>query len=79
MTTGEEVVGATPGGAQAPAGDTDVVMIGAGIMSATLAVLLKKLQPEWTIGIFERLDVAGGRKLLRRGTTPAQATPPSAS
>jgi malate dehydrogenase (quinone) len=37
---------------------SDVVLIGAGIMSATLAVLLKKLQPEWTIQIFERLDVA---------------------
>ena len=36
----------------------DVVLIGAGIMSATLAVLLKKLDPELTIEIFERLDVA---------------------
>lgn len=36
----------------------DVVLIGAGIMSATLAVLLKKLQPDWTIQIFERLETA---------------------
>ena len=36
----------------------DVVLIGAGIMSATLAVLLKKLQPDWTIQVFERLEVA---------------------
>src|SRR5215217_4511450 len=36
----------------------DVVLIGAGIMSATLGVLLKQLQPELTIEIFERLDVA---------------------
>lgn len=37
----------------------DVVLIGAGIMSATLGVLLKELKPELTIEIFERLDVAG--------------------
>lgn len=34
----------------------DVVLIGAGIMSATLGVLLHSLQPEWHIEIFERLD-----------------------
>src|ERR1044071_8388531 len=38
--------------------ETDVVLIGAGIMSATLGVLLKQLQPDLTIEIFERLDVA---------------------
>lgn len=38
--------------------ETDVVLIGAGIMSATLGVLLKELQPDLTIRIFERLDVA---------------------
>ncbi len=37
----------------------DVVLIGAGIMSATLGVLLKELKPDLTIEIFERLDVAG--------------------
>lgn len=36
----------------------DVVLIGAGIMSATLGMLLKELQPELTIAIYERLDVA---------------------
>jgi malate dehydrogenase (quinone) len=36
----------------------DVVLIGAGIMSATLGMLLKTLQPSLTIGVFERLDVA---------------------
>jgi malate dehydrogenase (quinone) len=35
---------------------TDVVLVGAGIMSATLGVLLKELQPDLTIGIFESLD-----------------------
>lgn len=36
----------------------DVVLIGAGIMSATLGVLLKELDPNLTIEVFERLDVA---------------------
>src|SRR6201996_7167021 len=34
----------------------DVVLIGAGIMSATLAVLLKELDPGLTIDIYELLD-----------------------
>jgi len=38
----------------------DVVLIGAGIMSATLGVLLKELQPELNIDIYERLDVVAG-------------------
>jgi malate dehydrogenase (quinone) len=38
---------------------TDVVLMGAGIMSATLGVILKELNPEITIQIFERLDEAG--------------------
>jgi malate dehydrogenase (quinone) len=36
----------------------DVVLIGAGIMSATLGVMLKELEPGLTVEIFERLDVA---------------------
>lgn len=39
-----------------PHADVDVLLIGAGIMSATLAVLLKKLDPGITIAVFERLD-----------------------
>jgi malate dehydrogenase (quinone) len=34
----------------------DVVLIGAGIMSATLGALLKQLEPATTIEVFERLD-----------------------
>ncbi|WP_019990798.1 malate:quinone oxidoreductase [Rudanella lutea] len=41
-----------------PASTPDVVLIGAGIMSATLGVLLKELQPSITIEIYERLDRA---------------------
>jgi malate dehydrogenase (quinone) len=34
----------------------DVALIGAGIMSATLGTLLRKLEPSWRIITFERLD-----------------------
>ncbi|MFC4603007.1 malate dehydrogenase (quinone) [Rhodococcus kronopolitis] len=37
---------------------TDVVLVGAGIMSATLGALLRQLQPDWSISVFERLDAA---------------------
>ena len=35
---------------------TDVILIGGGIMSATLGTLLKKLAPEKEIQMFERLS-----------------------
>lgn len=38
---------------------TDVILIGAGIMSATLGALLKELVPEWSITVFERRGSAG--------------------
>jgi malate dehydrogenase (quinone) len=38
--------------------NTDVVLIGAGIMSATLGIMLKELQPDIRIEIYERLDNA---------------------
>lgn len=34
----------------------DVLLIGGGIMSATLGVLLRELEPGWTIELVERLD-----------------------
>lgn len=37
---------------------TDVVLVGAGIMSATLGALLRRLEPDWSITIVERLDHA---------------------
>ncbi|WP_157084203.1 malate dehydrogenase (quinone) [Millisia brevis] len=36
----------------------DVVLVGAGIMSATLGALLRKLEPSWTVRVYERLDAA---------------------
>ena len=36
--------------------ECDVVLVGAGIMSATLAVFLKEIQPDWNIKVYERLE-----------------------
>ncbi|OZI12687.1 malate:quinone oxidoreductase [Bacillaceae bacterium SAS-127] len=38
---------------------SDVILIGAGIMSATLGTLLKELVPDWKITAFEKLEKAG--------------------
>lgn len=37
---------------------TDVVLVGAGIMSATLGALLRLVEPTWSITLVERLDAA---------------------
>ncbi|BDY31141.1 MAG: malate dehydrogenase (quinone) [Mycolicibacterium mageritense] len=37
---------------------TDVVLVGAGIMSATLGALIRLLEPNWSITLIERLDGA---------------------
>ena len=37
----------------------DVVLVGAGIMSATLGALLKEVAPDWNITIVEKLSAAG--------------------
>ena len=37
---------------------TDVVLVGAGIMSATLGALLRHVEPDWSITLIERLDGA---------------------
>lgn len=34
----------------------EIILIGAGIMSATLGSFLKKIEPDWNIKIFERLE-----------------------
>ena len=37
----------------------DVLLVGAGIMSATLGALLRLLEPDWSITVVERLDAVG--------------------
>ncbi|WP_096153929.1 malate:quinone oxidoreductase [Bacillus sp. FJAT-45066] len=39
--------------------NSDVILIGAGIMSATLGAMLKELAPDWNIKVFEKLERAG--------------------
>jgi malate dehydrogenase (quinone) len=39
---------------------TEVILIGAGIMSATVGVFLHQLQPTWKIRVFERLSEVAG-------------------
>jgi len=39
--------------------EVDVVLIGAGIMSATVGLMLKDLEPGWKMIMFERLHAAG--------------------
>ncbi|MFD2672151.1 malate:quinone oxidoreductase [Marinicrinis sediminis] len=38
---------------------TDVILIGAGVMSATLGAILKELAPSWEMKVFEKLAGAG--------------------
>jgi malate dehydrogenase (quinone) len=38
---------------------TDAVLVGAGIMSATLAALIREVAPEWQVTVVERLPGAG--------------------
>lgn len=39
--------------------EADAILIGAGIMGATLGSLLKELEPDWNITVFEKLSEAG--------------------
>lgn len=42
--------------------ETDVLLIGGGIMSATLGTYLRELEPEWSMTMVERLEgVAQGK------------------
>jgi malate dehydrogenase (quinone) len=56
----------------------DVVLIGAGIMSATLGVFLKELEPSLNIEMFETLE-GPGLRVRTPGTTPGPAMQPIAS
>ena len=46
----------SPDDSDMPEGTVDVLLIGGGIMSATLGTLLQELQPTWKIAVFERLQ-----------------------
>lgn len=42
-----------------PAATTDIALVGAGIMSATLGAILRRLEPDASITVIERLDAVG--------------------
>jgi malate dehydrogenase (quinone) len=42
-----------------PVEEWDAVLVGGGVMSATLGVLLAEVEPDWRIAVLERLDEAG--------------------
>jgi len=51
-----------------------VILVGARVVSATLATLIKKIEPEWEITIFERLEKASEESPnLMFGITPVLA------
>ncbi|MDH2436273.1 malate dehydrogenase (quinone) [Pokkaliibacter sp. MBI-7] len=50
----------TAGHAMAENQKTDVLLIGGGIMSATLGTYLQELQPDWHIDLYERMDHVAG-------------------
>jgi malate dehydrogenase (quinone) len=53
-------VDVTPDGVVPDSANPDVVLVGGGIMSATLAALLGVVAPQWTVTVFESAaDVAG--------------------
>ncbi|MEI2267708.1 MULTISPECIES: malate:quinone oxidoreductase [unclassified Microbacterium] len=51
-----ENAAATSPAAVSPTETYDALLIGGGIMSATLGTLLQQLEPDWKIGVFERLS-----------------------
>ena len=42
---------------------TDVALVGAGVMSATLGALLRRLEPDWSITLIERLDAVAAESM----------------
>lgn len=49
--------------------ETDVLLIGGGIMSATLGTYLRELEPEWSMTMVERTEVSR-RRVRTAGITP---------
>jgi malate:quinone oxidoreductase Mqo len=60
------------------AAEPDVILVGAGIMSATLGTVLKELEPTLNMRCLKRFTIAPWR-VPRAGITLGPATPPTAS
>lgn len=91
MALGLNVVSMTAQAKAVEEQETDVLLIGGGIMSATLGTYLQELEPQWSMTMVERLDgVAeessngwnnagtGHSALMELNYTPKKPTVPSA-
>jgi malate dehydrogenase (quinone) len=52
------MISSVPGPRSQTTPKVDAVLVGTGIMSATLSALLRRLEPDWSIAVVERLDGA---------------------
>ena len=43
-------------GAKSASDSVDVLLVGGGIVSATLGAMIQRVHPEWSLTVFERLD-----------------------
>ena len=55
--------------------ERDIILVGAGIMSATLAVFLKELEPSLNLEIFETLDGAAEESSAHVDSTTVHHSP----
>ncbi len=44
----------------------DIVLIGAGVLSTTFGSMLKEIEPDWNIHVYERLDRPAIEKFKRK-------------
>src|SRR5271163_2923462 len=54
----QRTIGSVSGPQASTTSKVDAVLVGTGIMSATLSALLRRLEPSWSITVVERLDGA---------------------
>src|ERR1700729_1273013 len=54
----QRTIGSVSGPQASATSKVDAVLVGTGIMSATLSALLRRLEPSWSITVVERLDGA---------------------
>src|SRR6202012_1023636 len=54
----QRTIGSVSGPQASRTSEVDAVLVGTGIMSATLSALLRRLEPNWSITVIERLDGA---------------------
>src|SRR5271169_613761 len=61
----QRTIGSVSGSQASATSKFDAVLVGTGIMSATLSALLRRLEPSWSITMVERLDGAAAERFDR--------------